>query len=248
MRAQGPRQIRCNDALHQGAFARHLTIHAIDLALILEDALRSFEEPRVSDYMVRNPLFAELWQPIGFIRQQMLANSFSFLPVLKGKNCSFADSVHDSRLPTEIRGEDGRHNQSYKKSVMTSVLKLPRRPTEDKAVTPSVAAGSGTDPSTTPEYEQCSRLVTRIQGGERSAMEELYSLLQGGLGRILSRDLGSDHGPDHVHDTFLDVVTAIQNGTLRDPGRLMGFAMTIGRRKACQTIRVRVHELTNREE
>ena len=35
-----------NDALHQGAFARHLTIHAIGLALILEDALRSSEEPR----------------------------------------------------------------------------------------------------------------------------------------------------------------------------------------------------------
>ena len=47
---------------------------------------RSTEEPRVSDYMVRNPLFAELWQPIGLIRQQMLANSFSFLPVLQGEN------------------------------------------------------------------------------------------------------------------------------------------------------------------
>ncbi len=81
-----------NDALHQGAFARHLTIHAIGLALILEDALRSSEEPRVSDYMVRNPVFAELWQPIGFIRQQMLANSFSFLPVLKGENwCLLSD-------------------------------------------------------------------------------------------------------------------------------------------------------------
>jgi hypothetical protein len=30
-----------NDALHQGAFARHLTTHAIQLALVLEDALMS---------------------------------------------------------------------------------------------------------------------------------------------------------------------------------------------------------------
>src|SRR5947209_1239477 len=30
-----------NDALHEGAFARHLTIHAIELALVLEDALMS---------------------------------------------------------------------------------------------------------------------------------------------------------------------------------------------------------------
>ena len=79
-----------NDALHQGAFARHLTSQVIELALILEDALRSSE--RISDYMVRNPLFAELWQPVGFIRQQMLANSFSFLPVPHGEDwCLLSD-------------------------------------------------------------------------------------------------------------------------------------------------------------
>lgn len=71
-----------NDALHQGAFARRLTGRAIELSLILEDTLRSsLDSPVVSDYMVRNPICAELWQPISFIRQQMLANSFSFLPV-----------------------------------------------------------------------------------------------------------------------------------------------------------------------
>ncbi len=32
-------RIARNDALHQGAFARHLTTHAVELALILEDAL-----------------------------------------------------------------------------------------------------------------------------------------------------------------------------------------------------------------
>ena len=54
-----------NDALHQGAVARHLTRHAIDLALILEDALRTFDEKLASDFMVRNPICVELWQPIG---------------------------------------------------------------------------------------------------------------------------------------------------------------------------------------
>jgi hypothetical protein len=33
-------KIARNDALHQGAFARHLTVHAVELALILEDVLR----------------------------------------------------------------------------------------------------------------------------------------------------------------------------------------------------------------
>ena len=37
--------------------------------------------PTVGDFMVRNPICAELWHPISFIRQALLANSFSFLPV-----------------------------------------------------------------------------------------------------------------------------------------------------------------------
>ena len=40
-------------------------------------------ESKVSDFMVRSPVCAELWQPLAFIRQQMLANSFSYLPVLE---------------------------------------------------------------------------------------------------------------------------------------------------------------------
>jgi hypothetical protein len=71
-----------NDALHQGAFARHLTKHAIELAIILEDALGGYMDLLVMGFMVRNPVCAEFWQPLGFIRQQMLANSYSYLPAL----------------------------------------------------------------------------------------------------------------------------------------------------------------------
>lgn len=72
-----------NDALHQGAFARHLTNHAVELAILLEDALGSYMTPTrvVADFMVRNPVCAGPWEPVGFIRQMMLANSFSCLPV-----------------------------------------------------------------------------------------------------------------------------------------------------------------------
>jgi len=71
-----------NDAMHSGAFARHLTAHAIELSLILEDALdQEITTQQLCDYMVRNPVCAELWQPISFVRQQMLINSFSYLPV-----------------------------------------------------------------------------------------------------------------------------------------------------------------------
>ena len=70
-----------NDALHQGAFARNLTGHAIQLSVVLEDALMN-SATKVGDYMVREPLCALPWQPVSFIRQQMLANHFTYLPVL----------------------------------------------------------------------------------------------------------------------------------------------------------------------
>jgi CBS domain-containing protein len=73
-----------NDAMHQGAVARHLTTHAIRVALVLEDALMNgndINDPnKIRDFMVHNPVCAELWQPVSFIRQVMLENGFSHLP------------------------------------------------------------------------------------------------------------------------------------------------------------------------
>lgn len=71
-----------NDALHQGAVARTLTTHSVELSMMIEDALMHINEHEASirDYMVRNPVCAHPWQPISFIRQTMLENSFSHLP------------------------------------------------------------------------------------------------------------------------------------------------------------------------
>lgn len=69
-----------NSAMHEGVFARHITQHAIEISLIIEDALMSLNG-KVKDFMVRNPVCAYEWQPISFIRQNMLANSFSYLPI-----------------------------------------------------------------------------------------------------------------------------------------------------------------------
>jgi len=87
-----------NDAMHQGASARHLTTHAIELALVLEDALRMSENAEksslvVSDYMVPDPVCAHLWQPVSLVRQRMLTNSFSYLPVqdAAGQWCLVSD-------------------------------------------------------------------------------------------------------------------------------------------------------------
>lgn len=73
-----------NDALHQGAGARHLTEHAIELALLFEDALMNGNDDsmtKLREIMVRSPIVAEPWQPISFVRQVMLTNSFSTLPI-----------------------------------------------------------------------------------------------------------------------------------------------------------------------
>jgi CBS domain-containing protein len=69
-----------NDALHEGAFARHLTNHAVELALVLEDALMA-DALNALHFMVKDPICARWWQPISSVRKSMLENSFSFLPV-----------------------------------------------------------------------------------------------------------------------------------------------------------------------
>ena len=70
-----------NDALHQGAVARIMTSHSVQLSMMLEDTLMAVtNSQRIGDYMVRNPVCAYEWQPISFIRQIMLENSFSHIP------------------------------------------------------------------------------------------------------------------------------------------------------------------------
>ena len=69
-----------NDAIHEGAAARCAAGYAVSLALILEDALMD-DDRLVGHVMVRDPVCASMWQPISFVRQTLLANSYSFLPV-----------------------------------------------------------------------------------------------------------------------------------------------------------------------
>lgn len=97
-----------NDALHQGAFARHLTIHAVQLCLVLEDALMN-DSARIGEYMVTNPVCASLWEPISFIRQKMLENSFSNLPVFVAVGGQGTwHFISDHALAPYLRGEGDR--------------------------------------------------------------------------------------------------------------------------------------------
>ena len=55
--------------------------------------------------MVPNPVCAEQWQPLSFIRQSMLANSFSYLPVKLGDGSRWG-LVSDIAIATYLRNGD----------------------------------------------------------------------------------------------------------------------------------------------
>jgi len=69
-----------NEAMHQGSYARHLTDYSVRLSLILEDALMT-SGSTATDFMVSNPVVAFPWQPVSYLREQMLTHGFSFIPI-----------------------------------------------------------------------------------------------------------------------------------------------------------------------
>jgi RNA polymerase sigma-70 factor (ECF subfamily) len=83
-------------------------------------------------------------------------------------------------------------------------------------------------------------LVERIHTGDPSAMEELYAIFEKGIRYFLMRNLGIDELDDKVHDCFVIVAQAIQNGELRDPARLMGYVRTVVKRQIAATIELAV--------
>jgi RNA polymerase sigma-70 factor (ECF subfamily) len=78
---------------------------------------------------------------------------------------------------------------------------------------------------------QLDDLVQRVQMGDPGGMLDLYEYLLIGLRPYLARQLRPQDFRDKIHNIFVDVVLALQQGQLRDPERLMGFARTIARRK-----------------
>ena len=69
-----------NDIAHTGAYARHVAAEAVQICFVLEKALMS-ERVTVQDFMVTTPVVIQYWQSIGFARQLMILNSFSYLPI-----------------------------------------------------------------------------------------------------------------------------------------------------------------------
>lgn len=75
-----------NDAAHLGAAARRTTMQAIDVAIILEEALMTKLTGACAEhYMVEDAVCAEGWHTVAMIRRSMLRSQFSALPFRKNK-------------------------------------------------------------------------------------------------------------------------------------------------------------------
>lgn len=77
-----------NSAVHDGAWARHVSEKLIEFLVNLEDGIQSSMKNKrnnnmlkVEDIMVRSPVVAETWQMVAHVRREMLTNSFSNLPI-----------------------------------------------------------------------------------------------------------------------------------------------------------------------
>src|SRR5580698_7101207 len=79
-------------------------------------------------------------------------------------------------------------------------------------------------------------LVKGVRDGDSAAMAELYGIFATGIRYFLLRNLGPDDLDDKVHDCFIIVTQAIQNGDLREPERLMGYVRTVVKRQIAASI------------
>ena len=127
------------------------------------------------------------------------------------------------------RTAHGRRNCAERAASVEQERPQPRDPDDD--ATTEIAGSSA----------NWTELVTRIQRGDESGMEDLYRLFAKGVRFYLCRQLGGQEIEDKIHDTFLIVVKAIRRGDLREPERLMGFVRTVLRRQVAAHIDHLVH-------
>jgi RNA polymerase sigma factor (sigma-70 family) len=89
-------------------------------------------------------------------------------------------------------------------------------------------------------------LVNGVRFGDSAAMAELYGIFAKGIRYFLLRNLGPEDLDDKVHDCFVIVTQAIQNGELREPDRLMGYVRTVVKRQIAASIDIAVQQRRTR--
>ncbi|MCI0435000.1 MAG: CBS domain-containing protein [Gemmatimonadetes bacterium] len=118
-----------NRTVHVGVHARNLTHIVTELALFIEEGL-SEGFVNAEDYMVRDPVCAHPWEPLAFISQKMLLNSFSFLPVFEEMSKRWR-VVSDAAIVKAIRPmkPNDRASLTLQQALDREVLALEKAPT-----------------------------------------------------------------------------------------------------------------------
>jgi len=115
-----------NDAVHNGAWARHISTRLIDLILLIEEGL-TMSLTRVKDLMVRDPVSAEWWELLYSLRRKILETSFSHLPVL-GNNSTWL-LVSETNLMLFLRSDPIERRAMTLKEAVANGLDLILAPT-----------------------------------------------------------------------------------------------------------------------
>lgn len=143
-----------NDAMHTGAYARHVAADAVTLCLVLEDALmkekkltEEVQRLTVGDFMVSTPVVVHPWQTVEHARQLMLLNSFSYLPIWHEKRWWLVSDMEMARYLRPLWPAQARLKQTlaqaqaqgeglpfvraspvHKGVLVLDLLRKPRRP------------------------------------------------------------------------------------------------------------------------
>lgn len=97
-----------NEAAHRGIFARNLSSKSIRLSIIIEAGLQVMTT-KVKHLMSQNVIFAEKFYSLAKVREIMLENSFSYIPILiEDKYYLIPDFIvariwHDAKSDDKLR-------------------------------------------------------------------------------------------------------------------------------------------------
>lgn len=80
-------------------------------------------------------------------------------------------------------------------------------------------------------------ILNRVKSNEHGAGDELYALISKGILFFLRRRMPLELAQDRMHDTFLIVLKAVQEGRIEDPNAFPGYVMTITKRQYFDVIR-----------
>ncbi|WP_414657395.1 CBS domain-containing protein [Deinococcus sp. VB343] len=99
-----------NEASHRGVFARNLAGKSVRLSIILEESLLNMTV-QVKHLMSESVIFAEDFYTLAKVREIMLENSFSYIPVmLSGKYYFISDSLVAKKWQDFIGDDKAKYN------------------------------------------------------------------------------------------------------------------------------------------